>query len=50
MNKESACMLSEKPEASDKNVRLFLEKWKANCNQLFGDSIGTFFFLLDEIC
>ena len=50
MNKESACMLSEKPEASDKHFRLFLEKWKTNCNQLFGDSIGTFFFLLDEIC
>ena len=50
MNKESACMLSEKPETRDKHFRLFLEKWKTNCNQLFGDSIGTFFFLLDEIC
>lgn len=53
MNKESACMLSEKPETSDKHFRLFLEKWKTNCNQLFGDSISTFFFfffLPDEIC
>ena len=33
-------MLSEKSETSDKNFRLFLEKWKTNCNQLFGDSIS----------
>ena len=33
-------MLSEKPETRDKNFRLFLEKWKTNGNQLYGDSIS----------
>ena len=45
-SKWSACML----ETSDINFRLFLEKWKTHCIQLFGDNINSFINLLEEIC